>query len=185
MLFYWLKAFHLVGLIFWVGGLLVTTRICAMHAGEAEATVRTRYAALEKRFFWGMGTAGLLVALITGVWLLVNQDFGQLDAAVRGAGFHIKLTFVVLLIIVHFLVAKGITKLGETTDVAAGGKFKAYHVIISVLMLATLIAVLPIREMMQEKKDIENAKEAAEKAGTTETGTSEGGTTGGQTPSKP
>jgi hypothetical protein len=52
-------------------------------------------------------------------------------------------------------------------------------------MLATLIAVFPIRQAMEEKKSIENAKEAAEKAGTTETGTSEGGTTGVQTPSKP
>jgi putative membrane protein len=160
----WLKAFHLVGLIFWVGGLLVTTRICAMHAVEAEVIVRNRYAALEKRFFWGMGTAGLLVALLTGVWLLVNQGFGQLDAATVGAGFHIKLTFVVLLIIVHFLVAKGITKLGETTDVAPAGKFKAYHVIISVLMLATLIAVLPIRQMMYDKKVQENAEKATTEA---------------------
>jgi len=164
MLDLWLKAFHFVGLIFWVGGLLVTTRICAIHAAEVDAAMRDRYHALEKRFYWGMGTAGFLLALVTGVWLLANQGFGQLDAATQGGAFHIKLTLVALLIVVHFMVLGGLKRLADTQEQVSPGKFKAYHVFISILMLASLIVVLPIRQAMYEKKVQQNAEEAAENA---------------------
>ena len=60
------------------------------------------------------------------------------------------------------MVLGGMKRLADTQEVISAGKFKVYHVIISVLMLATLIAVLPIRQAMYEKKVKQNAEKAAE-----------------------
>lgn len=103
-------AFHLVGMIMWLGALLVTTRFMRVFAaGEAMPdTLR----AILKRTWFGFGIGGAVVAVASG---LSQLFLGGVSVYMAQGWFHGKLTFVIVLLVVTALVH--VTVLG----VAAGG----------------------------------------------------------------
>lgn len=143
MEFEWLKVFHVVGFIFWTGGLMALTRIQAFRAGEVPA-VQDRLEPLERKIYWGFAFAGMVLATLSGL-LLLRINTGLLDAKLSGAGFHIKLTFVVLLIAVHGVVH---AKLNQR---APAGLYKVLHAVAGTLLLAIVISVLVVRPILFQK----------------------------------
>ena len=146
----WLKVFHVVGFIFWMGGLMVLTRIQAFRAGEAPE-VQDRLAPLEKKVYWGFAVAGLVLTLLSGVLLLHLSGWLPLNSKLSGAGFHIKLTFVALLLGVHGVVH------AKMKQRAAAGLYKALHAITGTLLLAIVISVLVVRPIMYQKAQAKRA----------------------------
>lgn len=140
----WLKVFHVVGFIFWTAGLMILTRIQAFRAGEATA-VQDRLAPLERKVYWGFAVAGFVLTLVSGLLLLHLFEWAPLKAKLSGAGFHIKLTFVVLLLGVHTVVH------AKMNQRAPAGLYKALHAITGTLLLAIVISVLVVRPIMYQR----------------------------------
>src|SRR5271169_6325299 len=89
----WTLVFHIIGLVFWIGSLLVVTQILAVHAEETSAETRATLGRLELKLLKGLAHPGAAIMVITG-FILVSQDPNYL----REAWLHAKLFLVVVMI---------------------------------------------------------------------------------------
>ena len=99
----WILVFHLVGMVFWFGSLLLVTRILAWHVDQDDS-MKPKLAELERKLMMGGAIPGAVITIVTGLWMLMELEWGPLDASTFGAGFHIKLTLIVLLVALHALI---------------------------------------------------------------------------------
>src|SRR5208337_5263500 len=89
----WTMVFHIVGLVFWLGSLLVVTQILALHTGETSPETRATLGRLESKLLTGLAHPGAAIMVVTG-FLLVSHDPNYL----REHWLHAKLFLVVILV---------------------------------------------------------------------------------------
>ncbi len=153
----WILVFHLVGMVFWLGTLLLITRILAWHVDQEES-MKAKLVELERKLMMGGAIPGALITIITGLWMLIELEWGPLDAATFGAGFHIKLTLIVLLVALHALIKikAGALARGESTSAKS---FKALHGVCGLLLIAIIATVVVVYPKMKRKKAEQRSKE--------------------------
>ncbi len=95
----WTLVFHILGLVFWLGSLLVVTHVLAMHTEETAAEGRAALSRLELKLFKGLAHPGAALMIISGI-ILVGQDPNSL----RQHWLHIKLALVLILIVLDLRV---------------------------------------------------------------------------------
>jgi len=69
----WVLVFHLIGLVFWLGSLLVVTQVLAIHTEEASPETRATLARLEARLLKGLAHPGAAIMVITGAMLVYHE----------------------------------------------------------------------------------------------------------------
>jgi protoporphyrinogen IX oxidase len=124
---------HIFGLVFWVSGLLVTSIALTRHTQEASTEVRQALARLERIFLRGLADPGALLTILAGASLISTNSHYYLHAS----WLHIKLTFVLLLIGLHGMVAM-------RTKAFATGKIEMQRSEARFLVVATLFLFLSI-----------------------------------------
>jgi putative membrane protein len=124
---------HIFGLVFWVGGLLVTSMALTRHTQEASAEARQALARLERIYLRGLADPGALVTILAGVGLIMTRSSYYLHAP----WLHIKLTFVLFLIGLHGIVAM-------RTKAFATGRIAMQPSEARLLVIATLFLFLSI-----------------------------------------
>ena len=92
---------HVLGLVFWVSGLLVTSMALTRHTQETSAEARQALARLERIYLRGLADPGALLTVLAGASLIATNSHYYLHAP----WLHIKLTFVLLLVGLHGMVA--------------------------------------------------------------------------------
>lgn len=100
-----LRGLHLVGMVFWFGSQLFTTRLLRVHATAPEAA-REPLARLARRTQLGFGLPGLLVSVGSGLWMLLRipqtyMSLGWIHVMLTGA-----LVAIVLEVVIFVLVGK-------------------------------------------------------------------------------
>ncbi len=92
----WLLVVHIVGIVMWVGGLMIVTLIFAQHTQETSPEASASLTRLEGKLFKSMAGPGALLTLISGVGLIATnrQDL-------HAPWLHLKLSLVLILIILH------------------------------------------------------------------------------------
>lgn len=127
-------ALHIIGLILWIGSLLILTRCMKIFTKsfpkEAEDGI-AGFRTTVKRLFYGFCLPGLAVSLGSGLY-----QFSQRGAAyyMKLGWFHTKLTLVFVLFIVTFLLAQEIKKISAQITISSG-KTIALHAISSTCMI--------------------------------------------------
>lgn len=124
---------HVLGLVFWVGGLLVTSMALTRHTQEASADARQALARLERIYLRGLADPGALLTILAGASLIMTNSSYYLHAP----WLHIKLTFVLLLIGLHGIVA-------VRTKRFSTGRITMQRSEARLLVLATLFLFLSI-----------------------------------------
>src|ERR1039458_9477414 len=89
----WTLVFHVIGLVFWLGGLLVETHTLAIHTEEDSPETRAALGRLESKLLRGLAHPGAAIMVITG-FILVGHDPNLLQQH----WLHAKLLLVVILI---------------------------------------------------------------------------------------
>src|SRR5580658_9887670 len=89
----WTLVFHICGLVFWLGSLLVVTQILALHTEETSPETRVTLGRLETKLLRGLAHPGAAIMVITG-FILVCLDPSYL----REHWLHAKLLCVVILV---------------------------------------------------------------------------------------
>jgi putative membrane protein len=92
-----LVAFHLVGVVLWMGGLLALSRMMGYHAREAPS-VRPRYVWLEGRMNYLVTIPGAVITIACGIWLM--QIYGRAWLA-QAVWMHYKLVLVAIVAVLH------------------------------------------------------------------------------------
>jgi putative membrane protein len=132
----WLAAFHLLGVIFWVGSLLVITRLLALAGGEA-GMVRQRMVAASRRLLVGGASTGAAITIVFGTALVTAHP-----KTLAAGWFHLKLFLVLVLVAVHFWIYRKLTVREGELSPADARRFSTLHGAIGLLLLGILILVL-------------------------------------------
>ncbi|MFM7324704.1 MAG: protoporphyrinogen oxidase HemJ, partial [Nodosilinea sp.] len=99
---YWLKSFHIIGVVVWFAGLFYLVRLFIYHV-EAEAEpepaqtiLKRQYEVMERRLYNIITTPGLVVTVAMAIALLVTMpDY------LKNGWMHIKLALVGVLLAYH------------------------------------------------------------------------------------
>ena len=124
---------HIFGLVLWVSGLLVTSMALTRHTQEVSVEVREALALLERIYLRGLADPGALLTILAGISLIMTKPSYYLHAP----WLHIKLTFVLFLIVLHGIVAM-------RTKAFATGKIQMQRSQARMLVIATLFVFLSI-----------------------------------------
>ena len=97
----WALVFHILGVVFWMGGLLVVTQVLAMHTQATAPEARDALTRLETKLLKGIVHPGAAITVLAGIIVVALQpDY------LHQNWLHAKLALVAILIaldlIVHF-----------------------------------------------------------------------------------
>ena len=134
----WLLVVHVVGIVMWVGGLMIVTLIFAQHTQETSPEAKASLTLLEAKLFKSMAAPGAILTLLSGVGLITTNPHYFLHAP----WLHLKLSFVLILIILHGLAVRRFVALKQERNMPTRGSSILLHVMISLVFLSILIAVL-------------------------------------------
>jgi putative membrane protein len=95
----WILVFHLIGLVFWLGSLLVVTHVLAIHSEEPSPAARATLGRLEMKLLRSMAHPGAALMVMTGIILI-----GEKPAYLREHWLHAKLLLVALLVVLDLRV---------------------------------------------------------------------------------
>lgn len=138
----WLSAIHLIGVVSWIGGLLILTLHLARHADLPDAP-RDDFASFESTAYYALVLPGLLIALLSGLYTLFSVglvNFLNPDGA-WGATFHAKLTAVGILIGIDQFVHFRMRTLHRTGNAGRGG-FIAAHAMTAILLVGISVLIM-------------------------------------------
>lgn len=91
----WTLVFHILGIVFWIGSLLVVTHLLAYDAESASVEVHEALGKLERKLFKGIAHPGAIITIISGIILISTNTQYYLHAV----WLHIKLFMVVVIIV--------------------------------------------------------------------------------------
>jgi putative membrane protein len=132
----WAIAFHLFGVIVWLGNLLVIASMLSL-ATEETGAARERLILVSRRLFQIGGNIGALTTVIFGIILIL------LEPAVLTFGWlHTKLLLVLVLLFFHYRLYRRILTMEDDPTDASAREFKIMHGLVSALLLAILVLAL-------------------------------------------
>ena len=129
---------HIFGLVFWVGGLLVTSMALTRHTQESSQDSREALARLERIYLRGLADPGALLTILAGAGLISTNSHYYLHAP----WLHIKLTFVLLLIGLHGYLAMKTKAFGSGKVTLRRSEARMMVLAALFLFLSILIATL-------------------------------------------
>ena len=133
----WTLVFHIIGLVFWLGSLLVVTRALAIHTEETAAEARAALSRLESKLLKGFTHAGAAIMVITG-FILIAHDPSYL----REHWMHAKLFLVVVLVALDLRVTFRARQLQDGAAAVTRGECMALHGAVALIFFMILILVL-------------------------------------------
>jgi putative membrane protein len=133
----WTLVFHIVGLVFWLGTLLVVTQVLAIHTEETAPETRATLSQLESKLLRGLAHPGAAIMVITG-FLLVAEDPNYL----REHWLHAKLLLVVVLVALDLRLTFRARAFQQGRTELSRRECMMLHGAISLLFLMILILVL-------------------------------------------
>ncbi len=95
----WTLVFHILGIVFWLGSLLVVTHVLACDAESPSPEVHETLGGLERRLFKGIAHPGAIITIISGIILISTNTHYYVHAA----WLHIKLFMVAVIIVLDIV----------------------------------------------------------------------------------
>lgn len=143
MAFYWLKTFHIVGVVVWFAGLFYLARLYVYHQ-EAEQKSETerevlqaQFSIMESRLLNIITTPGMVITLITAISMLYLRPF-----YLKFGWMHAKLTFVILLVIYHIVCMRLLKPIQERTCTWTPQQFRAFNEVPTLLLISVVMLVV-------------------------------------------
>jgi uncharacterized integral membrane protein (TIGR00701 family) len=133
----WTLVFHILGLVFWLGSLLVVTHVLAIHTEEAAPEAREALSRLERKLFNGLAHPGAGLMIITGITLVTrNPEY------LGERWLQLKLLLVIVLIFLDLRVYFRARAFQAGRITMRRGECMALHGIIAVVFITILVLVL-------------------------------------------
>ncbi len=102
-----IKSLHIIFMVSWFAGLFYIVRLFIYHTeaqqreDAARQVLTEQFIIMEKKLWWIITTPAMVLTLLFGIWMLL-----EVPAYLQMPWMHIKLTFVVLLLVYHFISQK-------------------------------------------------------------------------------
>jgi putative membrane protein len=134
----WALVAHIVGIVFWLGGLLVAARVLAGLGAEGSPEARKTLAALERKLLRGIVHPGAAITVLAGIAIVIIRP-----EYLRETWLHVKLTLVVILIAVDLLLTARFRAYEGGRAEIRPAEAKLAHGAVALLLLAIVtLAVL-------------------------------------------
>jgi uncharacterized membrane protein len=134
----WTLVFHILGIVGWVGGMLVVTLTLAQHAREDSPDARASLERFVQKINRSMLHPGAALVILSGILLVTTHPSYYLHAFWLRA----KLALVVILIALNVAILARFRAIRRGTPVRRGD-FILLHVLVALVFLSILIAALP------------------------------------------
>jgi protoporphyrinogen IX oxidase len=148
----WTLVFHIIGLVFWLGGLLVVTRVLAIHTEETSVETRATLSLLETRLFKGFTHPGAALMLITGIMLVSHDPY-----YLRQHWLHAKLLLVAILIVLDLRLYFRARAFQAGKIQLTRGECMGMHGVIALVFVGILICVLTKPFSMPARKTVQSS----------------------------
>jgi putative membrane protein len=127
--------FHIFGVVFWIGGLLVISSMMALVPDEV-GVAKERIIVLARRLLVVGANIGAGVAIIFGILAILSEP-----GVLTQGWLHLKLLLVVFMMGIHYRLYQRIRALEEAPLDATRREFSVIHGLVSALLLGTLVLV--------------------------------------------
>ena len=133
----WALVFHILGFVFWMGGLLVVTQVLAMHTEETAPEARDTLTRLENKLLKGIIHPGAAITVVAGIVVVALQpDY------LHQSWLHAKLSLVAILIALDLIVYFRAKAFHAGRIELQRREFKILHGAISLVFLGILVLVM-------------------------------------------
>jgi len=143
MLYLYVKAIHIIFVITWMAGLFYMVRLFIYHTEakqkpEGEYMILHRqFAIMESKLWWIITTPSMYLTVLAGLTML------YLAPGLLTMGWmHVKLTFVVGLLIYHFICQRIMFQLKEETARWTSIRLRLWNELATVILFAIVFAVV-------------------------------------------
>jgi putative membrane protein len=135
----WVKAFHIIGVMAWMAGMLYLPRLFVYHSDTPAGSERSEtFKIMERRLLNAIMHPAMVFALTFGLWQLGNLD---LDMWME-PWLHAKLSCVFLLLVFHGFCIKWQREFAQDRPRRAQRFFRVANEMPTVLMIAVVIFVV-------------------------------------------
>ena len=128
----WILVFHLFGVIFWIGSLLLIASLLGMVSDEV-GVAKERFIMTASNLFFGGCNIGGAVAILFGLILMLMEP-----AVLKQGWFHTKLLLVFIVLLVHIRLHRRIVALSDNPSAVTHTEFRVIHGIVSLMLLGIL-----------------------------------------------
>ena len=141
MVLLYIKAIHIVFVVTWFAGLFYIVRLFIYHV-EAEdnpnkKVLQNQFTIMESKLWNIITTPSMILTLITGIaMLIINPSYLQFG------WMHIKISFVLVLLIYHILSGRMLRKLKKGTLKMTSGQLRLWNELATLLLVAIVFIVV-------------------------------------------
>lgn len=138
------KALHIIFVVSWFAGLFYIVRLFIYHTeaqerSEAERKVLSdQFTIMEKKLWWIITTPAMILTIVFGTWMiLLNKDY-----YLSQPWMHIKLTFIVLLLVYHFVSQRIMMKLHKGSFTWGSTGLRIWNEVATLYLVAIVFLVV-------------------------------------------
>lgn len=133
----WALVFHIIGIVFWMGGLLTVTQVLSAHTEETAPESRQALERLEVKLMKAVAHPGAAITVLAGITVVWLQP-GYLYET----WLHAKLALVVILIALDLVVHFRAKAYFARQRIMSRGECKFMHGAISLVFLGIVVLVM-------------------------------------------
>lgn len=134
----WTLVFHLIGLVFWLGSLLIVTHVLAIHTQESSTDARKALGRIETKLFNGLAHPGAALMILTGlIMIFLNRPY-----YLHARWLHAKLVLVAGLIAMDLILYMRARAFIAGEKDLHRGQCMAWHGAIALVFTGILILVI-------------------------------------------
>jgi len=136
----WVKALHIMFVIFWFAGIFYLPRLFVYHAMATDQTSIDRFKVMERKLYRGIMTPSAVIALVMGAWLLV----ASWDVYGHAAWMHAKLALVAVIVAYHVYCGAIIGSFARDEN-RRGDRFYRWFNEAPILILAGIVLLVVVK----------------------------------------
>lgn len=143
MFYLYAKAIHIIFVICWMAGLFYMVRLFIYHTEarqrpEAEYQILHRqFVVMERKLWWIIATPSMYLTVGAGLTMLyVAPDL------LKAGWMHVKLTFVLGLVVYHFICQRIMARLRNETNNWTSFRLRLWNELATVLLFAIVFVVV-------------------------------------------
>ena len=143
MSFETVKALHIIFMVSWFAGLFYIVRLFIYHTEAQEKEEHERiilskqFELMEKKLWWIITTPAMVLTLLFGIWMLVLAP-----VYLKMGWMHIKLSFVVLLLIYHFVCQRILVQLKQQQFKWSSNALRIWNEVATLVLVAVVFLVV-------------------------------------------
>lgn len=123
-----IKTLHIIAMVCWFAGLFYLPRLFVYHAMAQDEISKNHFKIMEHKLFWFIMTPAAIVTVISGK--LISFFFN-----INGNWLHIKMIFVLLLIIYHVYCFKLIEDFSKDCNFKSHRWYRLFNEIPTIILI--------------------------------------------------